>query len=387
MMNRRLQFTTLALAVFMMLGAAGCSKTEVPDTAVSVSETAEVTVQSEEAKDTAVETSEAESESSAEEVSSIPTEDELVKAYADFLNTLAKDNELSDELVFTVADINSDGVSELLYAESSVNAAGVYVCFYNNGNIVPVGPFGCNGGMKYAPKENRIISIVNNMDYIDYEIDEIDADYKIKTYEKFAISPDSEEEYVYHYSHNEKEVTHDEYAGAFAAVKTMDVRAVDYTDMYMYGWCNTSNDPIDKRIKTMFGEEVGRKCNMIIPIDEMSKLIGTWNIYSSETEGEICYADEDDIQGKVIIHDDYTVDIYRFDDEIWYKNMRMNFVNGSFSDYAENTDWYVWLDGDDMGNDTFNMNLTPDGKLCLNYINEYDYEYPVANWKIYSKGL
>lgn len=49
---------------------------------------------------------------------------------------------------------------------------------------------------------------------------------------------------------------------------------------------------------------------MIIPMVEKAKLIGTWEMYSSEIEGEISYAKDGGVNGKITVHEDYTVDSY-----------------------------------------------------------------------------
>lgn len=220
--------------------------------------------------------------------------EKLSKAYADFVESIAEECYTPEELAFATADVNNDGVRELLYAESSVNAAGVYVCFYDNGKIVPVGQFGCYGGIKYVPEEGKIISVMDNMDYIYYDLIEIDENYESNTEQKFAIEPNSDGDgYVYFV--DEEEVTEEEYADAFAKIKNMDVRCIDYCDMYMYEWCDFDSSVEVCISELLKNDETSRECRMIIPTEEKAKIIGTWELYSSEVEDDISYAADGDV--------------------------------------------------------------------------------------------
>lgn len=307
--------------------------------------------------------------------------------FADFLENVVKESASPDEVAFATVDVDIDGTMELLYTESNVNASGVYICFLDNGEVVPVGPFGCNGGIKYISGERTVVSVVDNMDYMNYEISGIDSNYQIHTYNSYAIEPDLEEENAYIYYANGNESSHDVLAHAFEVLNGEDIRSVEYSDMYQYAWTVDSTQTLADTIKEMFTYDIpGRACHMIIPPDEKAKLVGTWNIYSSEVEGAIYYADVDGLEGKVIIHDDYTVDIYRSEEEgVWYEDMQMYFVNGCINDSAENTDWYVYLLGDDMGADQLYMNVNSDDQLRFIYMNEEDFEYPIASWGLYSR--
>ena len=65
----------------------------------------------------------------------------------------------------------------------------------------------------------------------------------------------------------------------------------------------------------------------------------------------------------------------------------MFFVNGSHSAYMDNTDWYVWLSGDDMNGDEFYMNVTQDDQLFINYINTENEEYYISTWDYYNRAV
>ena len=293
---------------------------------------------------------------------------DLCKVYVDYIEGIAKDSDTADELVFATVDVNNDGTRELLYAESNVNAAGVYVCFYNDGKIVPAGPFGCYGGIKYAPTEGKIISEMDNMDYLTYELVKIDENCQSNMEQRYGIEPDSEDN-SYHFFLDDEEVDEPVYTDAFKKLQDMDVRCLDYYDMYMYSWCNSSSDLIEQRFEKMLLEDdPSRECHMIIPMVEKAKLIGTWEMYSSEIEGEISYAQDGAVNGKITVHEDYTVD---FDfGRHKMSGMMMDFYQGSFNDYADNTDWYVVVDASEEDGTTIYMNVSDEDQLTVNTIGE-----------------
>ena len=321
-------------------------------------------------------------EASKDETSSVEiiSSEDLCKVYVDYIEGIAKDSDTADELVFATVDVNNDGTRELLYAESSVNAAGVYVCFYNAGKIVPAGPFGCYGGIKYAPAEGKIISEMDNMDYLTYELVKIDENCQSNMEQRYGIEPDSEDN-SYHFFLDDEEVDEPVYTDAFKKLQDMDVRYLDYYDMY--SWCNSSSDPIEQRFEKMLLEDdPSRECHMIIPMVEKAKLIGTWEMYSSEIEGEISYAQDGAVNGKITVHEDYTVD---FDfGRHKMSGMMMDFYQGSFNDYADNTDWYVVVDASEEDGTTIYMNVSDEDQLTVNTIGEG--ETLLSLWDIYNRA-
>lgn len=318
-------------------------------------------------------------EASSDETTSV---EDLCKAYVDYIEEIAKNSDTTDELVFATVDVNNDGTRELLYAESNVNAAGVYVCFYNAGKIVPAGPFGCYGGIKYAPTEGKIISEMDNMDYLTYELATIDENCQTNVEQRYGIEPNSEDD-SYHFFLDDEEVDESVYTDAFKKLQDMDVRRLDYYDMYMYTWCNSPSDPIGQRFEKMLLEdEPSKECHMIIPMVEKAKLIGNWEIYSSEIEGEISYAKDGAVNGKVTVHEDYTVD---FDfGRHKMSGMMMDFYQGSFNDYADNTDWYVVIDASEEDGTTIYMNVSDEDQLTVNTIGEG--ETLLSLWDIYNRA-
>ncbi len=328
------------------------------------------------------ENAENEAASEQEEAVNLSTED-LCALYVNYLNDIASQSDLVDDLVFTTVDVNNDGIRELLYAESSVNAAGVNVCFWQDGNVVNAGMFGCYGGIKYAPFEGVIISVMDNMDYMDYSVISIADPYEPQKLDRFSIEPDSDEDNKYYYFYSDEEVTHEEYAKEFAKLQQMDVRSVDYADMYMYVWCNEEYDPLDERmLKLLTEDEAGREYHMIIPADEKAKLIGTWTLYSVEIDGDVYYPEEGEYN-KVIIGDDYSV---YFDYGSWgFDGGNMYFVNGSFNDGAQNRDWHVSLDGGVNPEEEIYMNVFGDDQLLVNEIYLGDFGNPVSKWHIYTR--
>ena len=318
-------------------------------------------------------------ETSSDEITSA---EDLCKAYVDYIEEIAKNSDTTDELVFATVDVNNDGTRELLYAESNVNAAGIYVCFYNAGKIVPAGPFGCYGGIKFAPTEGKIISEMDNMDYLTYELVTIDENCQTNVEQRYGIEPDSEDD-SYHFFLDDEEVDESVYTDAFKKLQDMDVRRLDYYDMYMYTWCNSPSDPIGQRFEKMLLEdEPSKECHMIIPMVEKAKLIGNWEIYSSEIEGEISYAKDGAVNGKVTVHDDYTVD---FDfGRHKMSGMMMDFYQGSFNDYADNTDWYVVIDASEEDGTTIYMNVSDEDQLTVNTIGEG--ETLLSLWDIYNRA-
>lgn len=182
------------------------------------------------------------------------------------------------------------------------------------------------------------------------------------------------------------ELTHDEFAREFAPLQAAEARSISYCDMYRYCWCNEEYDPLFERLNTMHeSDEYGRRCSLIIPPDEKAKLIGTWTIFSHEFDGDVRFASDGDIEGRVVIDENYRVTLYDSDTEILHRDMDMIFVNEAYSDYMENTDWYVWLSGDNMDGDEFYMNVTPDGQLCTNFINTENDEYYISAWSYYDR--
>lgn len=384
---KRIVVTALSFAMVITLAACGNDKPTELTEDTEISESTEV-------KEETKTKEKAETKKQAEEVVKVetkdkedadayvaPTVEELSKVYAEYISKIAGESDTAEDLVFTTADTNNDGVKELLYAESGVNAAGVYVCFYDKGQINAVGPFGCYGGIKYAPKSGEIISVMDNMDYMTYELVAIDDKYEQSVKDKFEIEPNSEGD-GYYFFLDDEEVTEEAYADAFAVLKDMDVRSIDYYDMYWYVWCNSDSDPIEQRLNKMIsGEEVGRDCHMFIPMEEKAKLIGTWQMYSSEIEGEISYASDGSVGGKITVHEDYTVDLDYGKHKM--KGMRMDFYNGSFNDYADNQDWYVVIDAYEEDETTVYMNVSDTDQLTVNTIGEG--ETLVSLWDIYDR--
>ena len=384
---KRIVVTALSFAMVITLAACGNDKPTELTEDTEISESTEV-------KEETKTKEKAETKKQAEEVVKVetkdkedadayvaPTVEELSKVYAEYISKIAGESDTAEELVFTTADTNNDGVKELLYAESGVNAAGVYVCFYDKGQINAVGPFGCYGGIKYAPKSGEIISVMDNMDYMTYELVAIDDKYEQSVKDKFEIEPNSEGD-GYYFFLDDEEVTEEAYADAFAVLKDMDVRSIDYYDMYWYVWCNSDSEPIEQRLNKMIsGEEVGRDCHMFIPMEEKAKLIGTWQMYSSEIEGEISYASDGSVGGKITVHEDYTVDLDYGKHKM--KGMRMDFYNGSFNDYADNQDWYVVIDAYEEDETTVYMNVSDTDQLTVNTIGEG--ETLVSLWDIYDR--
>ena len=384
---KRIVVTALSFAMVITLAACGNDKPTELTEDTEISESTEV-------KEETKTKEKAETKKQAEEVVKVetkdkedadayvaPTVEELSKVYAEYISKIAGESDTAEELVFTTADTNNDGVKELLYAESGVNAAGVYVCFYDKGQINAVGPFGCYGGIKYAPKSGEIISVMDNMEYMTYELVAIDDKYEQSVKDKFEIEPNSEGD-GYYFFLDDEEVTEEAYADAFAVLKDMDVRSIDYYDMYWYVWCNSDSDPIEQRLNKMIsGEEVGRDCHMFIPMEEKAKLIGTWQMYSSEIEGEISYASDGSVGGKITVHEDYTVDLDYGKHKM--KGMRMDFYNGSFNDYADNQDWYVVIDAYEEDETTVYMNVSDTDQLTVNTIGEG--ETLVSLWDVYDR--
>lgn len=390
-MKRSAQIFLLMLSVIML---AGCGK----DT-TSELKTDEANTKAEESAETEIQNSEnqdipkqnlkvQDSETQNQEASDAENDaltvsvEELSDKYTDCIINIEKDCDTLEELAFATVDVNNDGIKEMLYAESSVNAAGVYVCFYNDGQIITTGPFGCYGGIKYAPKEGKIISVMDNMDYMTYELINIDENYETDVEQKYEIEPGSDEgSFVFFL--DDEEVTDLEYSNAFAKLKNMDVRCLDYDDMFMYSWTTADPDIIAQHLAKLLEEdEPSRECHMIIPMVEKAKLIGTWEMYSSEIEGEISYAKDGGVNGKITVHEDYTVDLDFGRHEM--SGMYMDFYNGSFNDYADNTDWYVVIDASEEDGTTIYMNVSEEDQLTVNTIGEG--ETLISLWDIYNRA-
>lgn len=389
------------LAMLSVIMLAGCGKDTTSElkTDVELSVTDEANTKAEESAETEIQNSEnqdipkqnlkvQDSETQNQEASDAENDaltvsvEELSDKYTDCIVNIEKVCDTLEELAFATVDVNNDGIKEMLYAESSVNAAGVYVCFYNDGQIITTGPFGCYGGIKYAPKEGKIISVMDNMDYMKYELINIDENYETDVEQKYEIEPGSDEgSFVFFL--DDEEVTDLEYSNAFAKLKKMDVRCLDYDDMFMYSWSTADPDIIAQHLAKLLEEdEPSRECHMIIPMVEKAKLIGTWEMYSSEIEGEISYAKDGGVNGKITVHEDYTVDL----DFGCHKmsGMYMDFYNGSFNDYADNTDWYVVIDASEEDGTTIYMNVSEEDQLTVNTIGEG--ETLISLWDIYNRA-
>lgn len=391
-MKKSAQVTLLLLAVGM-LTACGKDKTtevvtddvttqnETEESAKAEAQKSEETyseIQNTENSQEAIQDSESDEELNVEEPISV---EELSIKYTDCIDDIVKDCDTLEELAFATVDVNNDGIKELLYTESNVNAAGVYVCFYKDGNIVQTGPFGCNGGIKYAPAAGKIISVSDNYDYMRYELIEIDENSEANTEHKYEIEPDSEGE-GYYFFLDDEEVTKDEYSSAFAKLQNMDVKSLDYYDMFMYDWTTADSEVIASHfVKLLEGDEPSRECHMIIPMDEKAKLIGTWEMYSSEIEGDISYAKDGNVSGKITVHEDYTVNLDYGRHKM--RGMMMDFYHGCFNDYADNTDWYVVIDAIEEDGTTVYMNVSEDDQLTVNTIGEG--ETLISLWDIYNR--
>lgn len=390
-MKRSAQIFLLTLAVIMLTacGKDTTSELKTDEANTKAEESAETEIQNSENQDIPkqnlkVQDSETQNQeaSDAENDALTVSVEELSDKYTDCIINIEKDCDTLEELAFATVDVNNDGIKEMLYAESSVNAAGVYVCFYNDGQIITTGPFGCYGGIKYAPKEGKIISVMDNMDYMTYELINIDENYETDVEQKYEIEPGSDEgSFVFFL--DDEEVTDLEYSNAFAKLKNMDVRCLDYDDMFMYSWTTADPDIIAQHLAKLLEEdEPSRECHMIIPMVEKAKLIGTWEMYSSEIEGEISYAKDGGVNGKITVHEDYTVDLDFGHHKM--SGMYMDFYNGSFNDYADNTDWYVVIDASEEDGTTIYMNVSEEDQLTVNTIGEG--ETLISLWDIYNRA-
>ena len=390
-MKRSAQIFLLTLAVIMLTacGKDTTSELKTDEANTKAEESAETEIQNSENQDIPkqnlkVQDSETQNQeaSDAENDALTVSVEELSDKYTDCIVNIEKDCDTLEELAFATVDVNNDGIKEMLYAESSVNAAGVYVCFYNDGQIITTGPFGCYGGIKYAPKEGKIISVMDNMDYMTYELINIDENYETDVEQKYEIEPGSDEgSFVFFL--DDEEVTDLEYSNAFAKLKNMDVRCLDYDDMFMYSWTTADPDIIAQHLAKLLEEdEPSRECHMIIPMVEKAKLIGTWEMYSSEIEGEISYAKDGGVNGKITVHEDYTVDLDFGHHKM--SGMYMDFYNGSFNDYADNTDWYVVIDASEEDGTTIYMNVSEEDQLTVNTIGEG--ETLISLWDIYNRA-
>lgn len=317
----------------------------------------------------------------------VPTEEDLLKAYVDYINKIAASSDYLDDLVFTVFDTNNDGIGELLYSESNVSASGVNICFYNNGSFQEIGPVGCYGSITLNPEEGTIISVNSNNDYLTYEfisLDEYDAPY---TDDIFYIEPDSDKNYEWHYYDDITEISHDEFLEKFSKYQSKTYKTIEYYDMYWYTWCNEDYDPLEKRIELMMQSQdtLGHESHLIVPIDELNKLIGTWDIFSQEFDGEINYADENNLTGKIVIDDSFNVTIYSDDKKIEHKDLSVNFAYGMYDAYMNNHDWYVWLSGDNMNGDNIYISVDSDDCLEYNLINTEEDDYYISVWRSYTR--
>ena len=366
-MKKSAQIFLLMLSVIML---AGCGK----DT-TSELKTDEANTKAEESAETEIQNSEnqdipkqnlkvQDSETQNQEASDAENDaltvsvEELSDKYTDCIVNIEKDCDTLEELAFATVDVNNDG------------------------QIITTGPFGCYGGIKYAPKEGKIISVMDNMDYMTYELINIDENYETDVEQKYEIEPGSDEgSFVFFL--DDEEVTDLEYSNAFAKLKNMDVRCLDYDDMFMYSWTTADPDIIAQHLAKLLEEdEPSRECHMIIPMVEKAKLIGTWEMYSSEIEGEISYAKDGGVNGKITVHEDYTVDLDFGRHKM--SGMYMDFYNGSFNDYADNTDWYVVIDASEEDGTTIYMNVSEENQLTVNTIGEG--ETLISLWDIYNRA-
>lgn len=390
-MKKSAQIFLLTLSVIMLAGCGKDTTSELKtdEANTKAEESAETEIQNSENQDIPkqnlkVQDSETQNQEASDAENDVLTVsvEELSDKYTDCIVNIEKDCDTLEELAFATVDVNNDGIKEMLYAESSVNAAGVYICFYNDGQIITTGPFGCYGGIKYAPKEGKIISVMDNMDYMTYELISIDENYETDVEQKYEIEPGSDDgSFVFFL--DDEEVTDLEYCNAFAKLKNMDVRCLDYDDMFMYSWTTADPDIIAQHLAKLLEEdEPSRECHMIIPMVEKAKLIGTWEMYSSEIEGEISYVKDGGVNGKITVHEDYTVDLDFGRHKM--SGMYMDFYNGSFNDYADNTDWYVVIDASEEDGTTIYMNVSEEDQLTVNTIGEG--ETLISLWDIYNRA-
>lgn len=314
----------------------------------------------------------------------IPTNDELCEAYEKYLTDITRNNENIGDLCFSCVDVNNDGIRELIYAEGGVAVCGVYVCYWNEDGLVTVGPFGSYGNLKYAYETGQMISVNDNYDYMSFDLIEIDENYEANTVKSLSFEPDYEEEDSYVFYADGESVSYDDFLEEFKTFKKLKTRSVEYNDMYYYIWINDDFDPLHERLLIMLTEdEDGRECNMIVPMEEKEKMVGTWVLYSSEFDGDIYYYDEDsEFKEYIEIDEDYNVTI-----SDGYGNIlefQMYFVNGYYWG-ADNSDWYVYLVGDIGENDEYYMNVTYDGQLWMNYINVDNSEYLISTWEYFNR--
>ncbi|MBP5624436.1 MAG: hypothetical protein J6X36_06175 [Lachnospiraceae bacterium] len=167
-------------------------------------------------------------------VKKAPSAFKAIRMYADFLDDLAKDDEvLRSTLRYDLLYVDNDDIPELVYMEDSAHSSMVHMCLAYEDGVFEVGEFGEYGNFSYLENKGRILSFYMNhgtylFDFFTLENRTLQEDKCYETVEE-QFEGDGTRYYI-----DGDEVTQEEYDADYAKQYTGRFTGCEYFDAISY---------------------------------------------------------------------------------------------------------------------------------------------------------
>ena len=284
-------------------------------------------------------------------VKKAPSAFKAIRMYADFLDDLAKDDEvLRSTLRYDLLYVDNDDIPELVYMEDSAHSSMVHMCLAYEDGVFEVGEFGEYGNFSYLENKGRILSFYMNhgtylFDFFTLENRTLQEDKCYETVEE-QFEGDGTRYYI-----DGDEVTQEEYDADYAKQYTGRFTGCEYFDAISYA------DSYDVYSILMEYHKNGHKPANIEMTDTIKAAVGLYGAVSYGVYGEDPANAKEFEEG--FANADLTEDGYL---SVWYGDgadetlvtdytMPLTaFRDGSITSYKD-TVWYVMTSNDSKDRD------------------------------------
>lgn len=284
-------------------------------------------------------------------VKKAPSAFKAIRMYADFLDDLAKDDEvLRSTLRYDLLYVDNDDIPELVYMEDSAHSSMVHMCLAYEDGVFEVGEFGEYGNFSYLENKGRILSFYMNhgtylFDFFTLENRTLQEDKCYETVEE-QFEGDGTRYYI-----DGDEVTQEEYDADYAKQYTGRFTGCEYFDAISYA------DSYDVYSILMEYHKNGHKPANIEMTDTIKAAVGLYGAVSYGVYGENPANAKEFEEG--FANADLTEDGYL---SVWYGDgadetlvtdytMPLTaFRDGNISSYKD-TVWYVMTSNDSKDRD------------------------------------
>lgn len=284
-------------------------------------------------------------------VKKAPSAFKAIRMYADFLDDLAKDDEvLRSTLRYDILYVDDDDIPELVYMEDSAHSSMVHMCLAYEDGVFEVGEFGEYGNFSYLENKGRILSFYMNhgtylFDFFTLESRTLQEDKCYETVEE-QFEGDGTRYYI-----DGDEVTQEEYDADYAKQYAGRFTSCEYYDAISY------DDSYDVYSILMEYHKKGHKPANIEMTDTIKVAVGLYGAVSYGVYGEDPANAKELEEG--FANADLTEDGYL---SVWYGDgadetlvtdytMPLTaFRDGSITSYKD-TVWYVMTSNDSKDRD------------------------------------